>query len=98
MNINFAFGMILGLVNGPLLKKFGYRKMAATGSILFTTGITLTAFANTFSLIVISYGLLACKYIYINQNYIFLNYMYLMRDYHFYNNFNKEPNDILRID
>ncbi|KAL0121787.1 hypothetical protein PUN28_006923 [Cardiocondyla obscurior] len=59
INVNLAFGMILGLINGPLLKIFGYRKVAMVGSIMYTMGVTLTAFANSFALIIISYGLLA---------------------------------------
>lgn len=58
INVNLAFGMILGLINGPLLKIFGYRKVAMAGSIMFTVGVTLTAFANSFTLIIISYGVL----------------------------------------
>jgi len=61
INVNFAFGMILGLINGPLLKIYGYRKVAMVGSIIYAVGITLTAFANTFTLIMICYGMLTCK-------------------------------------
>ncbi|KAG5332235.1 MOT9 protein, partial [Acromyrmex heyeri] len=57
INVNLAFGMILGLINGPLLKIYGYRKVAMVGSILYAIGITLTAFANTFTLIMISIGM-----------------------------------------
>ncbi|KYN13877.1 Monocarboxylate transporter 1 [Trachymyrmex cornetzi] len=59
ININLAFGMILGLINGPLLKIYGYRKVAMVGSIIYAVGITLTAFANTFTFIMICYGILA---------------------------------------
>ncbi|XP_018371006.1 PREDICTED: monocarboxylate transporter 9-like isoform X2 [Trachymyrmex cornetzi] len=51
--------MILGLINGPLLKIYGYRKVAMVGSIIYAVGITLTAFANTFTFIMICYGILA---------------------------------------
>lgn len=61
INVNLAFGMILGLINGPLLKIFGYRKVTILSSILFGTGITLTAFANSFTHIIICYGVLTCK-------------------------------------
>lgn len=61
VNLNFAFGMILGLFNGPLLKTYGYRKISIIGSLLYTTGVTLTAFANSFTLIILTYGLLACE-------------------------------------
>lgn len=59
INVNLAFGMILGLINGPLLKIYGYRKVAMTGSIIYAVGVTLTAFANTFTLLIICYGVLA---------------------------------------
>nr|XP_012228865.1 PREDICTED: uncharacterized protein LOC105675935 [Linepithema humile] len=58
ININLAFGMILGLINGPLLKSFGYRKVATVGTLIFSLGIILTAFAKSFTHFVISYGLL----------------------------------------
>ncbi|XP_066583477.1 uncharacterized protein [Prorops nasuta] len=59
ININMAFGMILGLINGPLLRKYGYRKIAVFGSFIYTSGVTLTAFANTFALIIVTYGIMA---------------------------------------
>ena len=59
INTNIAFGMILGLINGPLLRIFGYRKMAILGSLLYTIGVTMTAFATTFPLMMISYGICA---------------------------------------
>ncbi|XP_036140026.1 monocarboxylate transporter 9 isoform X2 [Monomorium pharaonis] len=58
INVNLAFGMILGLFNGPLLKIFGYRKVAIAASIMFAVGVILTAFANSFTLIIICYGVL----------------------------------------
>ncbi|TGZ52829.1 Monocarboxylate transporter, partial [Temnothorax longispinosus] len=56
INVNLAFGMILGLINGPLLKIYGYRRVALTGSIMYAVGVILTAFANSFALIIICYG------------------------------------------
>jgi len=61
INVNLAFGMILGLINGPLLKIYGYKKVAMAGSIIHTVGIISTAFANTFTLLIICYGILACE-------------------------------------
>ncbi|XP_025155951.1 uncharacterized protein LOC105182410 [Harpegnathos saltator] len=58
INVNFAFGMIFGLFNGPLLKTYGYRKVSVIGSVLFTLGLILTTFANNLTFIIISYGLL----------------------------------------
>lgn len=59
INVNLASGMMLGMVNGALLKTFGYKKVAIVGSILHTIGIILTSFANTFSLFIICYGILS---------------------------------------
>lgn len=61
INVNLAFGMMFGMINGALLKTFGYKKVAMAGSIIFTVGIMLTAFANTFSLFIICYGILTCE-------------------------------------
>lgn len=60
ININAAFGMLMGLVNGALLRKFGYRKISVTGSVFMIFGIISTAFANTFIEFVVSYGLITC--------------------------------------
>ncbi|KAK2585102.1 hypothetical protein KPH14_008614 [Odynerus spinipes] len=59
ISINSAFGMILGLFNGPLLRNYGYRKIAIASSLLYSISMILTTFSNTFTLILISYGLLA---------------------------------------
>ncbi|XP_032664227.1 uncharacterized protein LOC116840953 isoform X2 [Odontomachus brunneus] len=59
INVNFAFGMLLGVFNGPLLKTYGYRKVSIVGSMLLSLGVTMTAFSNSFTLIILFYGLLA---------------------------------------
>ncbi|XP_034189371.1 uncharacterized protein LOC117608408 isoform X3 [Osmia lignaria lignaria] len=59
INTNLAFGMILGLTNGPLLRTFGYRKMAVIGSILYSIGVFMTTFARSFTFLIISYGVFA---------------------------------------
>ncbi|KAF3423515.1 hypothetical protein E2986_07990 [Frieseomelitta varia] len=59
LNTNLAFGMILGLVNGPFLRIYGYRKMALVGSTFLSSGIITTAFAKSFTTLMISYGILA---------------------------------------
>ncbi|XP_064214720.1 monocarboxylate transporter 14 isoform X2 [Tribolium castaneum] len=58
INLNAAFGMIMGLFNGLLLKVFGYRKIAMTASLLTTLGIIMTAYSSTFTHFMISYGLI----------------------------------------
>ncbi|XP_026667520.1 uncharacterized protein LOC108622762 [Ceratina calcarata] len=59
LNTNLASGNILGLVNGPLLAKHGYRKMAAIGSAIWSIAIISTAFAKTFTSLLIVYGICA---------------------------------------
>ncbi|KZC08122.1 Monocarboxylate transporter 2 [Dufourea novaeangliae] len=59
INTNLAFGMLLGLINGPLLCTYGYRKMAVVGSLLYSIGVTATAFVKSFTLIMIFYGICA---------------------------------------
>lgn len=59
INTNLAFGMLLGLINGPLLRLFGYRKMAMIGSIIFSSGVIITAFAKSFTCLMIFYGIFA---------------------------------------
>lgn len=61
INTNASFGMLMGLINGSLLKQYGYRKIAILGGLLVAGGVTLTAFANSFIFFIISYGLITCK-------------------------------------
>ncbi|XP_025831354.1 monocarboxylate transporter 13-like isoform X2 [Agrilus planipennis] len=58
INTNQAFGMMMGLINGALLRKYGYRKIAIMSAVCMTLGVTLTAFAKTFTHFMISFGLL----------------------------------------
>ncbi|XP_026294893.1 monocarboxylate transporter 9 isoform X2 [Apis mellifera] len=57
INTSFSFGMILGLVNGPLLRNYGYRKMAIIGSLFFSIGVIITAFINSFTSFILFYGI-----------------------------------------
>lgn len=59
ISTNMAFGMLIGLMNGPLLRHFGWRKVAIAASLLYSISITLTTFSTTFTLIMITYGILA---------------------------------------
>lgn len=58
MNINSAFGMSMGLINGPLLRNFGYRKVGIMAGILFSIGMMATSFANSFGAFVLTYGII----------------------------------------
>lgn len=62
INLHAAFGQLTGLINGVLLKSFGYRKMALLAAAFYFSGVTTTSFAYNFQTFVITYGLIACKY------------------------------------
>lgn len=58
ISINAWFGMILGIFNGPLLKKFGYRRMAFIGITLYITGFLLSGISTEYYHFVICYGMI----------------------------------------
>lgn len=62
INLNSAFGMGLGLINGPLLRNFGFRKVAIAAGVFFFIGMFATAFANSFGTFAFSYGIIACEF------------------------------------
>lgn len=51
-----------GIFSGPLLKQFGYRKVALLGGVLFVSGMYYTAFAENYIQFLISYGMVSCRY------------------------------------
>ncbi|CAH1399976.1 unnamed protein product [Nezara viridula] len=57
-NVNSAFGLILGLFNGPLFKSFTYRKVSLISVILMFVGFILTSTANSFTEFIIYYGVI----------------------------------------
>ncbi|KRT80447.1 membrane transporter [Oryctes borbonicus] len=59
MNTHVAISMFMGIVNGPLLKRFGYRKMSIIGAFLFTLGIVATSFAQTHVQYIITFSTIA---------------------------------------
>ncbi|XP_077286913.1 uncharacterized protein LOC143911764 isoform X2 [Arctopsyche grandis] len=58
ITVNYAFGMVLALFNGPLLRRFGYRKVSVVGSLLVSIGILLTSVGNSFLHFIITYSLM----------------------------------------
>ncbi|XP_044254559.1 monocarboxylate transporter 12-like [Tribolium madens] len=58
INLNGAFGMMTGLINGVLLKVYGCRKVAFLAAFLLTGGVVLTSFSKSFAHFVVSYGLI----------------------------------------
>lgn len=62
MSINMSFGMLMGLTHGPLLRMFGYRKIALAGSTMFVSGLLMTGFSRKFTHFLISHGFVTCEY------------------------------------
>ncbi|XP_015114430.1 uncharacterized protein LOC107039372 [Diachasma alloeum] len=56
MSINMSFGMLMGITHGPLLRMFGYRKIALAGSIMFVSGLMMTAISHKFTHFIVSHG------------------------------------------
>ena len=56
INTNCACSMILGLFNGPIYRKFGYRKVSWCAGVGFTLGMIASAFTTTFLMFLITYG------------------------------------------
>lgn len=71
MNLNAATAMSLGFVNGPLLRKFGYRTIGVVAAIFFSVGLALTAHASSVVDFIIYYGLINGKFSNERKNYIF---------------------------
>uniref|UniRef100_A0A2M4BFX4 Putative monocarboxylate transporter n=1 Tax=Anopheles marajoara TaxID=58244 RepID=A0A2M4BFX4_9DIPT len=59
INLASAVGMALGLFNGPLLRKYGFRKLAVAGGLLFSAGLMLTSSATYFAHFIITYSIIA---------------------------------------
>lgn len=59
MNTFSAFGMSFGLINGPLIKNYGYRKVGVASGVFFSLGMFLTAWANNFTHFMITYSIIA---------------------------------------
>ncbi|CAH2092176.1 unnamed protein product [Euphydryas editha] len=56
--LNHGFGMLLSFFGGPILRRFGYRKVAVVGALLVSSGLMLTAVATNFWLFLISYSII----------------------------------------
>ncbi|XP_008192898.2 monocarboxylate transporter 6 isoform X2 [Tribolium castaneum] len=56
INVNAAFGKILGPLIGILLKMCGFRKTAILGGVLLTAGMVLTSFSSSFIDLILFYG------------------------------------------
>ncbi|XP_055629324.1 uncharacterized protein LOC129770483 [Toxorhynchites rutilus septentrionalis] len=59
INLASAVGMTFGLFNGPLLRTFGFRKVATLGGTMFSLGLMLTSNAETFVHFIVTYSIIA---------------------------------------
>lgn len=50
--------MALGLINGPLLRHYGFRKISIVAALLFSIGLMLTALTDTVLGLIITYGVI----------------------------------------
>lgn len=58
LNVNSTLSMAIGLINGPLLRQFGYRKISIIAAILFAGGLMLTAVSNSIFSILLAYSVI----------------------------------------
>ncbi|XP_059061930.1 monocarboxylate transporter 9-like isoform X1 [Achroia grisella] len=56
--LNHGMGMLLSFFAGPVLRRFGYRKVAVTGAILVSAGLMMTSVSSSFWLFVLSYSII----------------------------------------
>lgn len=59
INLASAVGMTFGLFNGPLLRNFGFRKVATLGGCMFSIGLMFTSSAETFFHFILTYSIMA---------------------------------------
>ncbi|EDS41783.1 monocarboxylate transporter [Culex quinquefasciatus] len=59
INLASAVGMTFGLFNGPLLRSYGFRRVAFLGGTMFSLGLMLTSSAETFTHFIITYSIIA---------------------------------------
>jgi MFS family permease len=61
ININQAATSLIGLANGPLFRRFSFRRVAFFGATLVSIAIFFTSFANSFMTFLISFSILYGK-------------------------------------
>ncbi|ALC48713.1 CG14196 [Drosophila busckii] len=58
INTNPAVSACTGLLNGPMFRRFTFRQVAMAGALLCFTGITLTAYCESFAAYIFAYAML----------------------------------------
>ncbi|XP_026748201.2 monocarboxylate transporter 9-like isoform X1 [Galleria mellonella] len=56
--LNHGMGMLLSFFAGPVLQRFGYRKVAVTGALFISAGLMLTSVSSSFWLFILSYSII----------------------------------------
>ncbi|KAF5305920.1 hypothetical protein FQR65_LT07531 [Abscondita terminalis] len=56
INTNSAVCLFMGLANGPLLKKYGFRKVSVASAVFICAGLIFTAYMKSFIGLIIAYG------------------------------------------
>ncbi|XP_028163855.1 monocarboxylate transporter 9-like [Ostrinia furnacalis] len=58
ITLNHGNGMLLSFFGGPVLRRFGYRKVAAAGAIFISVGLLMTSAASNFWVFILSYSII----------------------------------------
>lgn len=56
--LNHSIGMLLSFFGGPMLSRFGYRKVAVLGAICISSGLMIMSAANEFWQFILSYSII----------------------------------------
>lgn len=59
-NVREAFGAILGMFSGIVIKRFGCRKVAFISAVLLSIGTVACVYVTDFVTFLIFYGLISC--------------------------------------
>lgn len=59
INLSSIINMSMGLITGPTLKAFGFRRIAFVSGGMFVGGVLATAFADTFAGFIVTYSVVA---------------------------------------
>lgn len=62
ITLNHGIGMLLSFFGGPVLRRWGYRKVAVFGALMISFGLILTSMANNFWVFLLSYSIINCKF------------------------------------
>ncbi|KPJ01864.1 Monocarboxylate transporter 9 [Papilio xuthus] len=58
ITLNHGIGMLLSFFGGPVLRRWGYRKVAVFGALMVSSGLILTSMASNFWVFVLSYSII----------------------------------------